>query len=52
MAKRKIPLVTVVNHNGTIIYQGNCIITAAAEVRLYEYHMQVKTVTTIEWVKA
>ena len=39
------------NHNGTVLYQGPCVHTAAIERKLYEYHMQVKTTLEIEWVK-
>lgn len=50
MAKRKTPVITLRNHNDTILYKGSCFATAAAEKRLYEYHVQETVTVTIEWI--
>lgn len=45
-------LITMRNHNGTILYQGFCYVICAAEKRLYETQTGNKTTVEFEKVNA
>lgn len=47
--QKKQPIITIRNHNGVIVYQGNCFVAAAKEARQYTHQTGNATTTQTEW---